>query len=170
MALVMPGVPHVPVSFPRDCPGPSAQACNRVLVSSASLTHTTPTQAPRRQPECSAGPLSWRLRLGCRHLKRPRMGLNKFAGWVRGWHGDHGQRYVGNRRGRITSALPPPARLDATRAAGGGHNLIHKAYNGKPVPPELQGPDYITYAGVTIKKEFHAFDYYLSQAFGAAAT
>lgn len=54
--------------------------------------------------------------------------------------------------------------------AGGGHNLIHKTYNGKPVPPELQGPDYITYAGVTIKKEFHAFDYYLSQAFGAAAT
>lgn len=55
-------------------------------------------------------------------------------------------------------------------AGGGGENIWHKTYNGKAVPAELQGPDYVTYGGVTIKKEFHAFDFYLSQVFGAAVT
>ncbi|GFR40312.1 hypothetical protein Agub_g847 [Astrephomene gubernaculifera] len=56
------------------------------------------------------------------------------------------------------------------RMAGGGANLYHRSYNGKPVPPELQGPDYVTYAGATVKKEFHAFDTYLSKLIGAMAT
>jgi hypothetical protein len=34
----------------------------------------------------------------------------------------------------------------------------------------MQGPDYVTYAGVTIKKEFHPFDYWFSQVMGAAVT
>ncbi|KAG2488776.1 hypothetical protein HYH03_012773 [Edaphochlamys debaryana] len=55
------------------------------------------------------------------------------------------------------------------RMAGGGENMIHRTYNGKPVPPELQGPDYVTYAGATIKKEFHAFDTILSKVIGAGA-
>ncbi len=53
---------------------------------------------------------------------------------------------------------------------GGGANLYHRSYNGKPVPPEFQGPDYITYAGATIKKEFHPFETYLSKTIGAMAT
>ncbi|KAG2438281.1 hypothetical protein HYH02_010979 [Chlamydomonas schloesseri] len=56
------------------------------------------------------------------------------------------------------------------RMGGGGANAYHRTYNGKPVPPELQGPDYITYAGVTMKKEFHLFDTALSKLIGAGAT
>ncbi|EFJ40271.1 hypothetical protein VOLCADRAFT_108238 [Volvox carteri f. nagariensis] len=56
------------------------------------------------------------------------------------------------------------------RMGGGGANLYHRTYNGKPVPIEFQGPDYVTYAGATIKKEFHAFDTYLSRFIGALTT
>ncbi len=47
--------------------------------------------------------------------------------------------------------------------------MVHRTYNGKPVPAKFQGPDYVTYAGASVKKEYHAFDTILSKTIGAAA-
>ncbi|KXZ49722.1 hypothetical protein GPECTOR_20g579 [Gonium pectorale] len=68
------------------------------------------------------------------------------------------------------SALVEQGSQQVRRMGGGGANAYHRTYNGKAVPLEMQGPDYITYAGTTVKKEFHAFDTIISKTVGALVT
>eukprot|EP00798_Chlamydomonas_sp_ICE-L_P017816 gene17816-24197_t len=53
------------------------------------------------------------------------------------------------------------------KMAGHGDGPWHRAYDGKPPPAALQGPDYITYAGLTLPKAKKDVDYWYSKVLGS---
>lgn len=50
---------------------------------------------------------------------------------------------------------------------GGGGNPWYRSYDGKPAPAEFQGPDYVTYAGLTLPKRKKDVDYFYTKGVGA---
>ena len=51
--------------------------------------------------------------------------------------------------------------------AGGGGPIAYIYHSkGKPTPPELQGPEFITYAGLTISKPQADFEHYWTKFIG----
>ena len=51
-------------------------------------------------------------------------------------------------------------------AGGGGPIAFMHHSKGKPAPPELQGPEFVTYAGLTISKPQADFEHYWSKFIG----
>ena len=68
---------------------------------------------------------------------------------------------------RITRKSVPSDFRSLQLAAGHGDGPWHRAYDGKPPPAALQGPDYITYAGLTLPKAKKDVDYWYSKVLGS---
>lgn len=52
-------------------------------------------------------------------------------------------------------------------AGGGAGGPWHRSYDGRPAPVEFQGPEFVTYAGLTLPKPKQDWDYWGSKAMGA---
>lgn len=71
---------------------------------------------------------------------------------------------LGLRAGRVNGA---EVCLQGTRRMSGGGPIAYIYHSkGKPTPPELQGPDFVTYAGLTISKPQADFEHYWTKMIG----
>lgn len=67
--------------------------------------------------------------------------------------------------GRTLQSASRRANAVQSWSAGGGGagQPWHRSYDGKPPPAEFQGPDFVTYAGLTLPKRKVDADYFLSK-------
>uniref|UniRef100_A0A7S0UM08 Uncharacterized protein n=1 Tax=Polytomella parva TaxID=51329 RepID=A0A7S0UM08_9CHLO len=74
----------------------------------------------------------------------------------------------------LARSAKAPSKFFQQKRNMGGHGDPgdwHMSFNGKPTPVEFTGPDYVTYAGLTLKREKISFlDHAISTGFGAAFT